>query len=297
MIRLKNSEPGAGELEPGPPPPGRGGEQPDHRAVEEPAHPVRGVEEVQRRPGRRGVDDDQVPLLAGPQLPQLLHRHVLLRAREGRRQRLVEGVGEDLLGPLRRGVRDDDVVERPLHVQHHRVQLAVGPGDVDPAAARCPARPGPGTAPAGGPGRWSGRRPCRPASAAASASAADVVVLPTPPEPQQTMIRVSGSAISAARSMRAGAGPAVAAGPRSRGRGHHAATWLRRCSSRRSASSNRQPTSIGPVEQRQLDRRAAERLDVVPECVLGGPAPGVLDRPRRPARRRSARRRAGARPR
>ena len=44
-----------------------------------------------------------------------------------RRQRLVEGVGEDLLGPLGRRVRGDDLVERALHVQHHRVQLAARP--------------------------------------------------------------------------------------------------------------------------------------------------------------------------
>src|SRR3712207_312755 len=92
-------EAGAGDPEAGP---ARGGEQPDHRAVEEAAHPVRRVEEVQRRPRRRGVDDDEVPAVAGPQLAQLLHRHVLLRPGEGRGQRLVEGVLEDLLRPLDR---------------------------------------------------------------------------------------------------------------------------------------------------------------------------------------------------
>ena len=113
----------------------------------------------------------------------------------------------------------------------------------------------------------------RPASAAASASAADVVVLPTPPEPQQTMIRVSRSAISSPRSM------AGASGPRAGGRGAAAVTRrprLRRWSSSRPASSNSEPTSIGPGQQRQLDRRAAQRLDVVPQGVLPGPALGVL---------------------
>ena len=37
-------------------------QQLDQPAVQEPRQPVRGVQEVQRRPGRRGVDDDQVPL-------------------------------------------------------------------------------------------------------------------------------------------------------------------------------------------------------------------------------------------
>ena len=41
-----------------------------------------------------------------------------------RRQRLVEGVGQDLRGPVRVGVRLDDLVERPLHVEHHRVRAA-----------------------------------------------------------------------------------------------------------------------------------------------------------------------------
>ena len=72
----------------------------------------------------RGVDDDQVPLVAGPQLAQLLHRHVLLRTGEGRAHGLVEGVDVDLLGPLRVGVRGHDLVEGPLHVEHHGVQLA-----------------------------------------------------------------------------------------------------------------------------------------------------------------------------
>ena len=98
--------------------------------------PFRGVEEVQRRPGRRGVDDDEVPPRAGApvgahllvELAELLHRHVLLRAREGARDRLVEGVGEDLLRLLGGGVGDDDLVERPLHVEHHRVEGAAGRG-------------------------------------------------------------------------------------------------------------------------------------------------------------------------
>jgi hypothetical protein len=56
------------------------------------------------------------------QLAQLFHRHVLLGAGEGAGQGLVERVGEDLLGFLSTGVRLHDLVERALHVQHHRVE-------------------------------------------------------------------------------------------------------------------------------------------------------------------------------
>ena len=84
------------------------------------------------------VDDDQV---VGPgrlgvplELAELLHRHVLLRARERARQRDVEGVLEDLLGLLRGGLALHDLVEGPLHVQHHRVEAAAvvgGAADAD----------------------------------------------------------------------------------------------------------------------------------------------------------------------
>jgi hypothetical protein len=83
-----------------------------------------GVEEIERGPARRGVDDDQVPLVRPAQLPELLHRHVLLGAGEAGGQRLVERVGQDLRRPGRVGVRLDDLVERALHVEHHRVQAA-----------------------------------------------------------------------------------------------------------------------------------------------------------------------------
>ena len=67
----------------------RRGEEPDEPPVEERPEPGGRVEEVQRGPARRGVDDDEVPALGsasrGPQLAELLHRHVLLRAGEGAR--------------------------------------------------------------------------------------------------------------------------------------------------------------------------------------------------------------------
>ena len=94
------------------------------------------VEEVQRGPRRRRVDDDEVPPRAAVVVPvradllvelaELLHRHVLLRARERAGDRLVEGVREDLVGLLGGRVGDDDLVERPLHVEHHRVERATG---------------------------------------------------------------------------------------------------------------------------------------------------------------------------
>ncbi|MCY1371936.1 hypothetical protein D9M69_591060 [compost metagenome] len=64
-------------------------------------------------------------------LAELLHRHVLLRARERARQRDVERVGQDLLGLLGAGLREHHLVEGALHVEHHRVEvtLALDPGD------------------------------------------------------------------------------------------------------------------------------------------------------------------------
>ena len=60
------------------------------------------------------------------QLAELLHRHVLLGARERAGDRLVEGVGQDLRGLVGGGVRLDDLVEGALHVEHHRVQRPAG---------------------------------------------------------------------------------------------------------------------------------------------------------------------------
>ena len=64
----------------------------------------------------------------GAQLAELLHRHVLLRAGERAGDRLVEGVGQDLLGLLRGGVGRHDLVEGALHVEHHRVERAARRG-------------------------------------------------------------------------------------------------------------------------------------------------------------------------
>ena len=59
------------------------------------------------------------------QLVELLHGHVLLRARERAGEILVEPVGQDGLGLLRRPrVALHEVVERALRVEHQRVQVA-----------------------------------------------------------------------------------------------------------------------------------------------------------------------------
>ena len=111
-------------------PPARAGasSSAQHPAVEKAGQPLRRVQKVERRARWRRVDDDQVPLVLGVQLTQLLHRHVLLRAGERRAHGLVERVGEDLLGALGVGVGEHDLVEGPLHVEHHRVQLAAVAG-------------------------------------------------------------------------------------------------------------------------------------------------------------------------
>ena len=105
---------------------GRGHQDADEAAVEEGPEPFRGVEEVEGGAGRRGVDDDEVPgALAvglGPQLAELLHRHVLLGPGERAGDCLVEGVLEDLGRLLGGGVGEHDLVEGPLHVEHHRVE-------------------------------------------------------------------------------------------------------------------------------------------------------------------------------
>ena len=124
-------EPGADDPEVGLAAGLRGGEQDaDHAPVEERREPLRGVEEVQGRARRRGVHDDQVVVAAGLELAELLHRHVLLRAGEGAGQRLVEGVLQDLGRLVALGVGQDDLVEGPLHVEHHRVERAAA-GRVD----------------------------------------------------------------------------------------------------------------------------------------------------------------------
>ena len=85
----------------------------------------RGVDEVEGVAGGRRVDDDEVEVGALVQLVELLHRHVLLRARQRAGDVAVEAVLEDaraLLGGG--GVGHHEVVEGALGVEHQRPQLA-----------------------------------------------------------------------------------------------------------------------------------------------------------------------------
>ena len=83
------------------------------------------VEEVERVARRRRVDDDDVELLGVDELVELLHRHVLLGARQRAGQVLVERLAEDRLRLLgRAGVALDEVVEGPLGVEHQGVEVA-----------------------------------------------------------------------------------------------------------------------------------------------------------------------------
>ena len=169
---------------------GRGEQDADHAAVEEGRQPLGGVEEVQRRAGRRGVDDDEVVVAGGLELAELLHRHVLLRAGEGGRERLVEGVRQDRLGlgRARRGSRTissnvrfmSSIIassEPPVAVSTPSTRRGVLSSSVRPID--CASRRA---------GSMVSTTVRRPRSAARSASDAAVVVLPTPPEPVQTRI-------------------------------------------------------------------------------------------------------------
>jgi hypothetical protein len=64
-------------------------------------------------------------LRIGVELPELLHRHVLLGARERAGQCDVERVLQDLSRLLRAGLALDHLVEGALHVEHHRVERAL----------------------------------------------------------------------------------------------------------------------------------------------------------------------------
>ena len=100
-------------------------QQPQRPAVDEPGHPARRLEEVERVPRRRRVEHDQVVAPARPHLVEALHRHVLVRARHRPRQLLVDGVSQDPLGRLgRRCLLAHERIERRPGVQHGGVQAA-----------------------------------------------------------------------------------------------------------------------------------------------------------------------------
>ncbi len=69
--------------------------------------------------GRRRVDHDQVVVAALREHAQLFDRHVLLGAREGLRQVLVEAIGEDAIARLGRRMALDERVPGALLVEHH----------------------------------------------------------------------------------------------------------------------------------------------------------------------------------
>ncbi len=103
-----------------------------HDAVaEEPQQPLGRVQELERAARRRGVDDDDVVGLGVVQLVEALHRHVLLGATEGARERAVQRVVPDRGGlSVARRVPADQRVERRRGVELDGVQAA-GPRALD----------------------------------------------------------------------------------------------------------------------------------------------------------------------
>ena len=103
-----------------------GHDQPAQQARrEEVGHALRRIEKVERVARRRRVDDDQVVLTLGVDLVEPLHRDVVVRLHEARRDVLVQRVGQDLLAGLLVGrMRADEIVPALLRVQHRRPQLA-----------------------------------------------------------------------------------------------------------------------------------------------------------------------------
>ena len=94
-------------------------------ALEEAGEAVGRVEEVQRVARRRRVEDDDVEAPRAVELVELGHRGELLRAGDRSGELLVDAVGEDLVARALVGRQAlDELVERPLGVEHHRPQLA-----------------------------------------------------------------------------------------------------------------------------------------------------------------------------
>ena len=144
---------------------------------------------------RRRVEDEQVVAVLGPDLEQLLHRHVLLRARE-RAPRAAgrcgwRGSGRASRRPGRGGARPRrrspsrrassptarrPPGRRPPAVEQRRVDLALGVAEL---------RAGPSESASRLAGSIVSTATFLPRAAIPAAIAADVVVLPTPPEPAQ----------------------------------------------------------------------------------------------------------------
>ena len=278
--------------------PGRRQQQPQHPPVEEPAQPRRA------RPGspaptgtagcrRRSGPTRRAARAAGRASPSPCTPAC---RRRSERQRLVERVGEDLLGPLRRRCA------RRTTSSKVRFMSSIIACSAPPLAASTPATGRGVLSSSVRPSDWASRRAGSmvstttvPAGARrpAAPSAAAVVVLPTPPEPQQTTIRVAGSARSASTSSV------------ERRRGRAGAAWSsRRHPARRSSSaSSYSAAEVDPARPAHGSsiRRPAERGQRVARsrprarpgsawsARLGEPAPAsVARRPCSPAAARPA---------
>ena len=102
-------------------------EDADRAALEEAREPPGRVEEVQRVARRRRVEDEHVERAGLVELVELRDRGELLRAGHRGRELLVDPVLEHLVArALVRREPLDQLVERPLGVEHHRPQLALG---------------------------------------------------------------------------------------------------------------------------------------------------------------------------
>ena len=185
---------------------------PEEAVLEEPGEAAGGIEQVERVAGRRRVDHHHVEVARLDQLVELLHGHVLLGAREGTGQVLVEPVGQDPLGLVR-------ACGRRCGSGRRRCPWCRASGRGDGPASR-PATSvgvlGRDCTPKESASRRAGStvttQARRPARAAARAKVAETVVLPTPPEPQQTMTERSVTKESRARSRRRDLGDELADG-------------------------------------------------------------------------------------
>ena len=108
-----------------PPRPGGAEEDLDRAALEEAGQPRRRVEEVERVARGRRVEHEQVEVAARVEVVELGDRRELLRAGDGVGELLVDPVREHLVARARVGREVlDQLVERPLGVEHQRPQLA-----------------------------------------------------------------------------------------------------------------------------------------------------------------------------
>ena len=125
-------------------------EQLERRRVDERGQLARRVEEVERVPGRRRVEHQQVVDALAVELVELLHRHVLLRAGHGVRQLAVDRVGR---APSRACAR------RARAAPPARRRCASGRAS-SPTARPSPARPrgAPRVPSSSSPSAWASRR-------------------------------------------------------------------------------------------------------------------------------------------